>query len=106
MQLRKRQLEQEVQRSRVLQDALHVLARENHNLERVVQKSPPVRNVQLTPSNVSTNGLESDSRYSLNGSILNMPYGDFEQSDESELDDLFYECENQDQADEGNDNSG
>ena len=35
-----------------------------------------------------------------------MPYGDFEQSDESELDDLFYECENQDQADEGNDNSG
>ena len=74
-QLRKRQLEQEVERSRVLQDALHVLAQENHTLEKVVSgKKSPCR---------STTDLSASSNTPL----------DMDQSDESELDDMFYDCD-------------
>ena len=70
-----------MERSRVLQDALHVLAQDNHNLEQRVAGISPRK--QGSPGNSADN----------NSTVLYSPshVTDMDQSDE-DVDDMFYDC--------------
>ena len=80
-------MEQEVERSRVLQDALHVLAQENHTLEKRVSaghKSPRKSAPGDSTERINQSPTQSDNHMT----------DDMDQSDDSEIDDLFYDCDN------------